>query len=417
MYQPCSAGNTPNECTDAEIIQGCIIGSKCVCAAGQGKDSPDAECTDCAPGLYAPVPDDKSCMPCDAGKFTTEPGAAQCFDCDRGRTSVTPFQECIDCDKNQFSLPGSVCTACPGGMETVAKGLPFCNCKEGFYFDMVQAKSMDREWYEQGCNDCAQVLRNAKSYADCPGGPKNVVAPESMRRRMQNMTGEDQRYPITGPIIATSGNFVEALTCSVCEGQDDQIDENGVCLTTVVQKTCVNAFACGALGDSCFGLYATVQKEMEDHKTGPKGQRVCDDTGEANTRTPCPTDPVTDEVIYEGCTGGSRVCFNTTQDWCYTMHYIAMHEGIPEDDLTIVEDEAAGANVQTSAVITTTTKAKEFFYMAEDGCDMNYIDAIYRNRQKKNKGVQNFCHVGHEGPLCAHCSDVRVDGKMQVHTQ
>ena len=40
----CQGDNTPNDCTDEQLVQGCIIGSKCVCAAGQGKDSPDSEC-------------------------------------------------------------------------------------------------------------------------------------------------------------------------------------------------------------------------------------------------------------------------------------------------------------------------------------------------------------------------------------
>lgn len=282
-------------------------------------------------------------------------------------------------------------------------GLPFCNCKEGFYFDRVAAESNDREWYEQGCSECSKLLQNAKAYLECPGGPRTVDV-SSSRRRMQNGTQADGRYPIAGPLIATAGYYVEAQTCTVCDGETDAA---GVCAgghAALMQKTCVNAFPCTA--ESCFGLYATVEKEMEDLPSGPNGGAPCEPLGWANTRTDCPIDPATDETIFVGCTGGERKCYNGTEDWCYSMHYIALQEGVPEDELLIVEED--GASNQPS----TPQMNRRYFWQTTDGCDINYIDAIYRNRQKKGSGIQNFCHVGHEGELCATCSHIE-DGETK----
>eukprot|EP01043_Picozoa_sp_COSAG02_P035317 COSAG02_NODE_2522_length_8608_cov_47.463862_1_plen_1635_part_00 len=283
----------------------------------------------------------------------------------------------------------------------VRAGLPFCNCKEGFYFDRVAAETNDREWYEQGCSECSKLLQNAKAFVECPGGPKSVDATSS-RRRMQNGTQDDGRYPITGPLIATTGYFVEAQACTVCA---TETDDAGVCLGghgSLTQKTCVNAFPCTA--ESCYGLYATVEKEMEDLATGPNGGAPCEALGWANTRTDCPVDDITDETIFAGCTGGERNCYNGTEDWCYSMHYIALQEGVPEDELLIVEEGDDSSNPQTN---------QRYFWQTTDGCDINYIDAIYRNRQKKGNGLQNFCHVGHEGELCATCSLIKVGETMQ----
>jgi hypothetical protein len=404
--------NTPNTCSEAELTLGCIIGSKCVCQPGQGKDSPDAECLACPPGTYAPIAADIPCTPCERGKITTEEGQAVCNDCAAGQSSVTGSTFCEVCETNQFSLPGSQCQACPGGSETVAKGLPVCNCKEGYYFDELAARTNSRNWWEQGCSDCALLVKNSKAWANCPGGPKAVDG-QSERRRLAAL--DEGAYPVVGPIIATPGNYLEATVCTVCPGGEDDLDEDGICSQPVEQKTCLNGFACAATGDSCFGLYATVQKEMEDLPSGPKGGAPCEATGWENTREPCPLDE-DGAQIFDGCTGGQRICYNNATDWCYTMHYIALSEGVNEDDLVVI-DETATADMSTSGLLSTQNVQKTYYYENEEGCDMNYIDAIYRERQKSGNGVQNFCHVGHTGDLCAKCEKKRMPNGEYVEQE
>ena len=205
--------------------------------------------------------------------------------------------------------------------------------------------------------------------------------------------------------------YIESKTCNICEGNPDDVDENGICATSLTQKTCVNVFPCGALGDSCLGLYMTVEKELNDLPTGPGGGAPCDELGWSNTQEECEIDEDTGDTIYP-CSGGQRICWNNATDWCYTMHYIALSEGIPEDDLVLVRDDDTSTAAPTNA-LSVTSRAQEWLYTSAETCEQTYIDKIYKHRQKMGNGVQNFCHVGHEGPLCALCSDVMVDGVAQ----
>ncbi len=396
--------NTPNTCSDDELSKNtCTIGSKCVCQPGQGKDSPEAECLACPTGTYAPIAADIPCSPCEKGKITIEEGQAVCMDCEAGKSSEVGADSCTECEANQFSLPGSQCRPCPPGTEALAKGLPVCNCKEGFYFDTIAAEVQSRSWWEQGCSDCSLLMQQSGSFIECPGGPK-AVSTQAERRRLAELDGES--FPVTGPLIATAGNFVEATVCEVCPGATD---ESGNCLSDLEQRTCVTAFPCGSIGDSCFGLYATVEKEMQDHPSGPNGGAPCSALGWQNTREECPENE-DGEPVYEGCTGGNRICYNNDTDWCYTMHYIALSEGVPEDELVVI-DEAAAAD-DTAAMMLANPDAENrdqtYFWKTGDSCDINYIDAIYRRRQKTGNGVQNFCHVGHKGDMCAECEQKRL---------
>jgi Ca2+-binding EF-hand superfamily protein len=377
----CTGGNTPNECTAEQIEEDrCVTGSKCVCQIGQGKQNPTAQCEKCVPGKYTDRKSDLPCIECPAGKVGNGTDTSFCEDCPAGKSSPQSLpggSECVNCARNEYSsdsvLSGQKCVSCPAGTETVGEGYPVCNCKVDHYFDEVSLIGGQKQkyiadngrsplWEDVGCVDCTKLLQQSKMHTfKCQGGPKG---PDAAAHAIATARAEKGVYTPVGPAIAAEGWFLVARECDVGKYLEPDI------------KTCFTSHSCS--DDACYGMLNVVTKEYDD-MTDEDGYSYSDYEG--GFEDPTALGPIS------GIPNGDK---NSTMR-CKMMHQMALDQDIPEDDLMIAREDPD-------------TKIIEHSFMYEvDGCYDKYISAISKAREYIGSGVQNFCHIGHQGERCASC--------------
>ena len=254
-------------------------------------------------------------------------------------------------------------------------------------------------------------MQRALSFSECPGGPQQLSASNSVaaRRRMEQDETAVQLLP-EGPMVADESWFLEAEACRVakpiqpdrCTDPDHQNydPQHDSCFDL---RTCINKFPCSEVkgkdddpdGYACYGLRKKVLKD------------IVDTTNEA-------------VLISQGCDMDSEPLklgieviddedrdLSTPRDCnpCYRMHLIARDvEGVPESDLEIIltgdeqdeqrqfctdNEEYCAAN---NLLVGGRDPPPTYFYTDQGMCQDNYVDAITEARKRRGSGL-SLIHI------------------------
>ena len=256
------------QCTNhAQSLPGSQFVEACTCNPGFTGDH--LSCEACLPGKYkADVANNQACTDCPAGTASNLTGMAN-------------ISECQQCEKNEYSYPGSVsCSPCTDNSQSLpgSPSVEACTCNPGFSGDHTQCLACLAGKFKSD-------MANDQACTDCPAGTaSNLTALTNVSDCQQcgvdlySYAGSTTCEPCTENSQSLPGSpYIEACTCNI--GFGGNASECRACIPGKYKADVANAECdnCPAGTSSNVSTLTTVTncKQCQTNTYAYAGQSEC----------------------------------------------------------------------------------------------------------------------------------------------
>ena len=387
---------TPNPTSTPSVIP--TPSPTAECAPGQYVDQETKLCVFCSAGKFANVlrpPWPTSCTLCDGGTYTSQVASTQCSECPVGKLSTEERSRCVTCSAGQYTLNKTSCADCDSGYYAPQALSGSClKCTAGSHTHQNKAATTCTP-----CNAGTFSGNEAVNCTQCAIGRFSGSGASACETCTAGKVAEE--IGSSGCATCVAGRFsavVEASTCELCsKGKFSSAGAQACSL-------CAAGFAASKIGSAqcaacAAGSYAPMVASVictlcaPGTSQGATGQDKC---------TACGPGTYSQYHGEASCTSCSGISFSFVEASSCTR---CLKEYFSSSESCLQCPEGTTCEEDGESTLSSLEIQPGWWRISEE------TDEVRRCKHGSLacRGGLNFregyCNDGHEGVLCAVCSD------------